>query len=65
MLKKCILGALGKQMSVHSCKSPFEHFGSRDVGSFYLLGGGGGAEQFPSGRLLFEILKCLNIFNFN
>ena len=37
--KNCILGALGKQISLYSCKSPFENFCSRDVGSFYLEGG--------------------------
>ena len=33
------LEALGKQMSVNSCKSPLENFCSRDAGSFYLVGG--------------------------
>ena len=46
MPKNCIVEALGKQMSVHSCQSPFENFCSKDVQSFYLLG----AEKFPSDK---------------
>ena len=35
--KNCIFGGLGRQISVNSCKYPFENNYSANVGSFYLV----------------------------
>ena len=59
--QELILGALGKQMSVSYCKSPFEKVCSRDMEAFIWWG----LNTFLQADRCLGLVKCFKIFHFN
>ena len=59
--KNCILKALGKRISIYSCKSQLEKLCFRDVGNF----GGWELTTFLKATCCSYLIKCFTFFYFN